>query len=447
MRARSLTRSLVLGAVLAFGLSALACTLVFYALIHGNSTLVVRDGLMGQAEEVAEAIRLHPDGSLQVQMHEPMKWGYDAFYENLKFRVLTPEGRVLASSEADQRRLGSAPLPVAQPVFETLRTGPDLQLHVATAPFEVAGRRLLIQTARSDRFAELGREAVEPAVYQAAMVVGAVCIVVFAIVVSLAIRASLRPLASISQAAAQLNGRNLSERLPLAQAPREVQPLVAAVNEALARIEHSARVLERFVANAAHELKTPLATLRGRLESQPQPGSAVLLDDVNRMARLVSQMLQLAEASEPTPLRRSPIDVQSVVLEVMRLLEPLAARQDVDLVCQVAAGRRWVGDPGALFVILRNLVENALHYGGSGTTVLVAETPDGLRVDDEGPGVAASSLPHLFERFWRGSQSGPAGAGLGLAIVAELADKQGWRVVAANRTDRSGLRMRLVVGD
>jgi len=218
-------------------------------------------------------------------------------------------------------------------------------------------------------------------------------------------------------------------------------PMVDAFNQALDRLERGYRVQQDFLASAAHELKTPLALIRAQVELDGSNGKAdrqALLRDIDFMARQVHQLLQLAEVSEPRNYVFEPVDVESVAGEVTGYLGRLAERRAVRLELDLSAPagpQPLQADRSALFILLKNLVENALQHTPAGAVVRVKADADGLSVQDEGSGIADEHLPKLFTRFWRGPQRRDEGAGLGLAICQEIAAAHGWALSARNGGD------------
>lgn len=427
---RSLAGRLLSGILLAVGGTAVAFGLLFQWIVLNNSSLMVQDGLVGQAEEILDNLRTGTDGRLRVRMHEPMQTGYDAFYRNLKYRVLDAHGTVLVSSERDARPL----MPFLASDTARFSHGDDdgVALSVATIPAMHEGRRIYIQTGRSDRFADLAIEAITPAVFQSAALVTVLAVLSLSVVLVWLTRRALRPLRAISIEASRISPDSIERRLPTAGLPEEIAPLVHAVNAALDRVQKGYRSQQRFIANAAHELKTPLAVLRAEIELDGHRGHERYLRDIDLMARIVQQLLQLTEAAERSSYAFRPVDVVQIAREVRDFLAPLAAASKVGLV--LAGREEYVldADPGALFGLLRNLVENALRYSPPGGTVTVAVAVEAnagrLQVSDQGPGVAPQEVAFLFERFWRSQARQTDGAGLGLAIVAEVARNHGWSV-------------------
>ena len=204
---------------------------------------------------------------------------------------------------------------------------------------------------------------------------------------------------------------------------------------------------QEFLANAAHELKTPLALIRAQIELPVDDASTrdSLLSDVDYMTRQVQQLLLLAEASEANNYKFALVAVQDLVQEVVAYLQRMADTADVRLAVSDTAGEvSWQADRGALFTLLKNLLENAIQHAPAKTAVSVEIQSDAVIVRDCGPGIDAAQLPLLFDRFWRGANRRDHGAGLGLAICQEIALAHGWRLTAEGA--EPGLRFRLLRG-
>ncbi len=247
----------------------------------------------------------------------------------------------------------------------------------------------------------------------------------------LTLRRGLRPLREVSAAAALVGPAQPAARLPLATLPVEVAPLVYAVNQALTRMEQALIVQRRFMADAAHSLRTPLAVLTARLDMLDEhstPGE--LRHDVDRMARLVGQLLRMARL-EGAPLDVTQcVDLHAVAVEAITDLVPLALQGGVDIALLEGPLDIFVrGNHTALVLAVTNLIENALSYAPARSAVEVAVTrPASIAVTDRGPGVALAHRRRIFERFERGPAPHEGGAGLGLAIVAEIANAHGGTV-------------------
>ncbi len=240
----------------------------------------------------------------------------------------------------------------------------------------------------------------------------------------LTMRLGLRPMRQASAAAALVGPARPGARLPAAGLPGEVAPLVYAVNDALTRMEQALVTQRRFVAEAAHALRTPLAVLTARLDMlDDRPELEGLRHDADRMSRLVGQLLRMARL-EGLPLDVTGcVDLRAASAEAISGLAPLAIRNGVELALldgPTLAPMR--GNRGAVVLAITNLIENALPHAPPGTAVEIAVSPPAMvTVMDRGPGVPADHRERIFERFERGPAPPDGGAGLGLAIVAGIA--------------------------
>jgi signal transduction histidine kinase len=270
----------------------------------------------------------------------------------------------------------------------------------------------------------------------AAWVFPVVAAVVLAVTVW-TIRTSLKPVRAASDNAARITPGDTGVRLPSTGLPTELIPLVAAVNEALDRLEKGFDAQRQFTANAAHELRTPLAILTAGLETLPVSAEVERLrQDAERMNRLVAQLLRVARLdAQPMDLGQT-VDLGRVAGEVVERLAPWGARHGRSLAFEPADQPTLVrGDPDALGDAIRNLVENAIAHGPEGEEVTVKVAGEGsVSVIDRGPGVPEELRSRIFERFWRSRErrSSGVGAGLGLSIVSEIARTHGGRVTVGD---------------
>ena len=419
-RAPSLALRLALGVALAFDSTAL--------LVVGVQAEDLFEGFVLDAERRVVGVSLEPDDA----------WAFDDFFANLKFRVLDASGQVVASSEADRRPLLADRGVAGQDGFFGVVRLDDRDFFVSAWQREVQGRTYVLQLARSDRFELLARQAITPAIIDTVLLLGTLSAVIFALAGALAVRSVLRPIRAAEAAARGVGGRHLAARLPEDAMPAEIRPLVQAFNGVLQRLERAFQAQERFIANAAHELKTPLALARARIEAglDSDDDRQRLLHDLDAMGRQVQQMLQMAQVADPQALRRRPVRPLAVAREVLDHLAFKAERRDLTLHLQEPDGELQIeADPGALFVLLKNLVENAIEFSPPGADVGVWLDEAGLRVDDHGPGVAPEHRAQVFERFWRAPEQSRPGSGLGLALVREIATAHGWTVRCGQTPD------------
>jgi signal transduction histidine kinase len=268
-----------------------------------------------------------------------------------------------------------------------------------------------------------------------AAIAGIVLVVASAIGVRLAAFV-VRPLNRLQQAAGALGRGDLSARAPQDEGPPEVRSLAAAFNDTAGRLEQLLRSQEEFVADASHQLRTPLTALRLRLENLARdvapPGEgelAAALAEVERLAGLVDALLALARADAgAAPVGR--VDLAQLVRERIDAWSALAEERGIRLAGRTDGGATARADEERARQVLDNLVENAVEMSPPGGTVTVAirEAPPWveLRVRDEGPGMSLEERGRAFDRFWRGR--GGEGSGLGLAIVRRLVEADGGTV-------------------
>jgi signal transduction histidine kinase len=358
-------------------------------------------------------------------------WVFQDFAADAKYRLLDRSGNVIVASGSDTTTLTPPGQPIASaPDYRTLVAGGQTLL-VRTEPLTHGTQTYYIQVAVSRRFAELVR--ILAAKIKVAdtlrLALGSVLLVTLAVYFTL--RRVLKPLRETSAAAAGIDARNISRRLSTQHLPIEFLPVVEAFNLTLDRLENGYRVQRAFLAGAAHELKTPLAVIRAQIEVDGAADSDTLLHDLDFMARQVNQLLHLAEVSEAQNYTLASVEVATVAEDIADYLRPLAERRAVYLDVRSASPNVILqADPGALFMLLKNLVENAIQHSPGGGVVAVTVDTDRLYVRDEGPGIAADELPKLFKRFWRGSMRHHEGAGLGLSICAEIAAAHAWHLSA-----------------
>lgn len=254
------------------------------------------------------------------------------------------------------------------------------------------------------------------------------------ILVPWTVRRSLAALRALGLRIAAIGPGERGGGLDLTGVPSEVLPLARAVDAALERLQAAVQQQRRFTANAAHELRTPLAVLRTRLESLPETEErAALLRDTDRMVRLVAQLLAMARLEAGQVAADEVVDLEALCVGVVSDLAPLAIAEDKELVFEGAPHGPVLcrGNRGSLGDAVRNLVENALRFTAAGEAVILrVEEAGAIVVRDHGPGVPAEQRERIFEPFWRGSSGGSAG--LGLAIVADTAAAHGGSVTVAD---------------
>jgi len=390
-------------------------------------------GASEYAETIGEHLQFDTAGQpVAVDLSE-MAWLYDSLGKEVTLRVLNDAGVVVLSSDTGAPPLTGAgeALVLEQHNFIFERDG--ITMNGATELIRHEGRTWYVQFASSARLSELLRSYIAGPLFTRSIVIFcAASLLVYGVVMRLTLRVILKPLNEASAIAAEISPRNLGARLQVQKAPSELRPLVENFNAALDRLEHNYRLQQEFLASAAHELKTPLALIRGQIElGVDEANRHELLQDVSRMGRQVQQLLHLAEASEPQNYAFASVDVRSLISEVVSYIERLADQHDVSLRVVVEAGSTLLqADRGALFTLLKNLVENAIQHSRPRGVVQLRAESNLISVRDEGSGVSPEDLPKLFTRFWRGKDRRDLGAGLGLSICREIATVHGWDLQA-----------------
>ncbi|SNT11181.1 Signal transduction histidine kinase [Tardiphaga sp. OK246] len=232
-----------------------------------------------------------------------------------------------------------------------------------------------------------------------------------------------RALLGLGHAAAQakrIDTDKRGARLTLDQVPNEIVPLVVAINDALRRLDEGFDRRQRFLVDAAHELRTPIAILQTRIEStEPGPHTTRLIEDVRRLSTLADQLLD-TERLKQTAAPQSDIDLVEVAQHVTSDLAPLAIAAGYEIAFESSVKQAPLsGDQGALERALANLIHNAIEYGGRRGKIVVSVTASSVSVTDEGPGIPLNDRERVFEPFYR-LNSGSRGAGLGLNLVREI---------------------------
>lgn len=382
-----------------------------------------------RAEDLAGALRFDSEGVPVGLDDEDESWQHESLKNEIAYRVLDASGQVVLSSAAGEAfwpKSGAASR-LERGRFEFARAG--VAMRGATESVEHHGEIWFLQFAASTRlFHLIYGDLALPFAGVGLVLFSSVLLLVFGVVGYVTLRFALRPLREISASSAAISPQSLHVRLQTNRVPTEIEPLVESFNRTLARLEHGYRVQQEFLATAAHELKTPLTLIRGQIElGVDEKSREVLLQDISHMGRQVQQLLHLAEASEPQNYEFTSVDAESLVFDVMNYLDRLAEQHGVSVVVAVEPGAMLpCADRGALFTLLKNLLENAIQHSRAGGMVQLRAASNLISVRDEGPGVSSEDLPKLFTRFWRGTDRRDLGAGLGLSICREIATAHGW---------------------
>jgi two-component system, OmpR family, sensor kinase len=324
-------------------------------------------------------------------------------------------------------------------VFETLEEFGDEPVRMLAVPLEIGGKAYAIQVAGSlDDARNAIRSMRRLFLVMSAAILGAV-----ALTGAMLARAILLPIDRIVNRARVIGASALAERLPHPGGHDEMARLVETLNEMLLRIERVFEAQRRFTADASHELRSPLSRLRAELEvtlrrardrSEYEKALRSCLQEVEWLSGLTNELLTLARLdageswkSQPQSVRLTPILEQAI-----SRLAPEASRREIAFLVDARADLMIQVAPSAAALMVANVLDNAVKFSPPGSRVRIRVTPEKgtavVAISDSGPGIPASELPHLFERFYRGStsQSGAVpGVGLGLAICRVIMEGQG----------------------
>ena len=270
-------------------------------------------------------------------------------------------------------------------------------------------------------------------------------------VIAAAVRRGLQPVREIVREVQQRRADSLAP-LAIAEAPAELQPLLTSMNELFARIERALEHERRMTADAAHELRTPLAALRAQWEAARLAASdaeraqaqARIGEGIDRLSRLVSQLLALASAeSAGRPVFTAAVDWHRVLEKALSDCLPLldGSGSEVTVSWPEGAPLPLTGDEALLATLVRNLVDNAVRYSPPRSLVAVRFTADSLVIEDRGPGLTEAQQARLGDRFHRPAGQAQSGSGLGISIVQRVAELHGLDVRFGNRGDGPGLRV------
>jgi two-component system heavy metal sensor histidine kinase CusS len=395
------------------------------------------------------ALRHRPD--------DPADPRAEAESDKLSVRILDDTGRTLAQTPGMDEALPPAAFPAPVGADTEPGAGADVR-SPAGRPFRVLAARAdggrVVQVAL-DRSQE--QELLEGYRRDLALVLG-VALVACTLTGYWIARRSLRPLARVTAMARRIRPATLGQRLAAAGLPAELQALADTFNDMLGRLEDSFGRLARFSADIAHELRTPVNNLRGEAEvalgkpRAPEEYREVLgscLEECGRLSALIDSLLFLARAEDPkTQIEREPLDLGRELAAVQEFYGAAATEAGVALAVTAPAVVLAEVNRPLLQRAVGNLVANALAHTPAGGIVTLAAHGDGesvcVEVADDGPGIAAEHLPHLFERFYRVDPSrSPAGrVGLGLAIVKSIAELHRGSVAVSSQVGR-GTRVTL----
>jgi len=421
--------------VIALVITAIVMPVVLYWFFKWAANDLHDQAMREQAQLVAHYLGLRADGSWTLDLPPALEDIYSQAVGRYAYAVVDEDGCVLFSSSKDRSPIFTADPRSSNIAYLETRRGKAAISGVSLLK-EVDGRKVWVQVGEDLAHRDV---IVDDIVADFFKRVGWITLPMLLSLLAIDIvifRRALRPLLNASELAKKINPRRTDIRLPLEQMPKEILPLVQAVNQALDRLEAGFRVQREFTADAAHELRTPLTILRSRVDTLADRGiSKALHKDIEGMARIVNQLLDIAELETFSidPLEKA--DLRAICAEVAEFAAPLALAQGKNIALSGSDAAVWIkGNAEMLSRAIRNLVENAINYSPPGTTVeIVVEDSGMVRVLDEGPGIKEDERELIFQRFWRRDRRRTEGAGLGLSIVQRIADTHAATISVENR--------------
>lgn len=450
----SIRKQLLLWLLIPLSTIAVSSTLIAYNAALLLAREIYDKGLLNSADSVIARVR-HKGGKVLVDLppaaQSILKHNYqDVFF----YQIYTMDGKRIAGDGTlpfDRKSLDSN-----QPHYTT-RLLDGKEVRVLTMQFPVASHfadekadeddddnppeTLILEVAETRN----ARREIVTHIVISVLLPQLILIICGGIAVWFGIKQGLFPLQQLSK---QLSSRSPNDLSPVSEstAPLEVRPLVGAINDLLKMLNDEMEKERRFVANAAHQLRTPLAGLKTyadlalKMNEDPSVSSvlAQLHTGINRMSSLIIRLLTLAR-SEPgvaSKTARQNTDLSAIVSSVTEDLVPLSIEKQVDLGFESPQESIFIeGDPVGLREMVTNIIENAVIYnqqGGKVTVRISKMSAPTLSVEDNGPGIPEKERELVFERFYRILRDGAAGSGLGLSIVREIARSHNAKVEVAD---------------
>jgi signal transduction histidine kinase len=422
LRFKSIQSHIILLHVVAVLITAICMPLVLYWFLSSDVERLQRQALEEQGEALARHLVAQPNGGWSFDLPARIRDQYSEAYGRYAYAVLDDKGRVLFSSKGDSKPIYGFDIQSADAAFpEAHRIGRTVS--GVSLPVQVGGRLIWIQVAEDLSHRDVLLDDVVANFVQHVGWIPAPMLLMLLAIDLVIFRRAVQPLLRASDQAEHISPSRIDVRLPTENIPREIRPLVIAVNQALERLEEGFRRQGEFAADVAHELRTPLSILRSRIDTLPdQSATEALRADIDRMSRVVNQLLDAAEIETLLIDEGDRADLHAVCTDVAELLAPLALSQRKTIAVTGAEGPVWVrANADILLLAIRNLVENAINHTPPATLVEIFIGDDGVvSIRDQGEGVPIDARDRIFERFWRRDRQRSGGAGLGLSIVKRI---------------------------
>jgi two-component system heavy metal sensor histidine kinase CusS len=450
-------RSIAFQLILLFTLAAallLACGLgIFYAIVVRNAFAEDNAVLADKVSAVSAALRENGPSALAAELTARNAGEHTAYW----IRMLDPGGRTYAQTPEMDRMLPPEIFPPAQKSTATIgglknyRTKSKLFTLVALN-VEFGSQSYTLQLAQ-DRSSDEQVERDFALLFIAVLFGGVLASALIAIIVT---RRGLRPLREMTKSLGRIGPDQLKQRIGSTGWPRELQPLAVAFDQMLKRLDDSFTRLSQFSADLAHELRTPIANMLGeaqvaltrdRTATEYRETIESTVAECERLSRIVDNLLFVARVDAARePIARKQFDVRAAVEKIAEFYQTAADDHHVSISC--SGNGQILADPDLFERAVGNLLDNALRFtpenGSIQITLCQREADFEVAISDNGCGIAAQHLPHVFDRFYRAESSrGSDGAGLGLALVKSIVDLHGGSAIIESNPGR-GTKVKLV---
>jgi signal transduction histidine kinase len=435
-RFRSIISRVVALHIVAIGVTSILMPLALYWLLNEAANSLHRDALRAQALTIASFLRPTPDGGgVALSIPQEAQPIYSGDYALYAYAILDANGNVLFTSRPDGTPLSAANDPLTTDSFSRRRSKDKVLIGV-NVPRAIGDHLYWIQVGQDLAHSDVIIDDIVASFLPRVAWITFPILLLLLLIDIMIFRRALDPVREASTTAASIGPTSTDVRLSEQSMPSEIVPLVHAINEALDRLEAGFRAQREFTADMAHELRTPLAIMRARMDTMEDlPLRRSLQADVVNMTRTVNQVLDIAEFEAFVVDGDSRADLQNVCADAVAFMAPLAVDSDKTIALTGAETPVWVhGHAEALFRAVRNLIENAIRHTPAGGAIEVDVSADGaVRVLDEGPGVPLAERETIFRRFWRRDRARPESRGLGLAIVTRVAAAHGGTISVDDR--------------
>jgi two-component system, OmpR family, sensor histidine kinase TctE len=447
--ARSLRAHLLLWLLVPMALMAAIDAYTSYHTAEETARIVQERMLLGAARVIGEQVR-YEDGALQVSVPPAALEMFASPSHDRVFYRATAEGDTLLTGYWDLPKPPSKPGAEQATYFDAVLRERPIRVVAYAQPVFTSTQRstVLIEVGQTLD----GRDTLARDIWLATVSRHLIAVPLLALLLWLGLRGGLKPVLALrDRVLAREPGS--TERLDEARAPRELQPLVAAINEYAQRLDHHMSAHSRFIADASHQLRTPLTVLNTQISYALRQEGATREEalraaeaSVHHGIRLVKQLLSFTAVEGGVASSQPPgdVDLLEVVTEVLERESWLAQDRGIDLGLDSDGGSAIVAGHRHLVVeLVANLVDNAVRYTPRGGEVTVRVRGNEVIVQDNGPGIPEADRERVFERFCRLENSSSDGCGLGLAIVREITRLHGARVTLEDATGGRGLAVRV----